>query len=51
MTAAIDGTGGRRRAWQIGARRSPIPGIFRHRPAKAVKPVNFLMNEFLNFVF
>jgi hypothetical protein len=51
MTAAIDGTGHRRIAGTIGARRTPIPGIFRHRPAKAAKPVDFLMNEFLNFVF
>jgi hypothetical protein len=51
MTAAIDGTGHRRIARQIGARRAPIPDTFRHRPAKAAKPVDFLMNEFLNFVF
>jgi hypothetical protein len=51
MTAAIDGIRRRRIASQIGARRAPIPGFFRHRPAKAAKPVDFLMNEFLNFVF
>jgi len=50
MTAAIDGIRRRRIAGEIGARRSPIPGIFRHRRAKAAKPFDFLMNEFLNFV-
>jgi hypothetical protein len=51
MTATIDGTGHRRIAGAIRARREPIRGIFRHRPEKAAKPADFLMNEFLNFVF
>jgi hypothetical protein len=50
MTAAIDGTGRRQIAGKIDARRLPILGNFSHRPAKAAKPVDFLMNEFLNFV-
>ena len=49
MTEAIDGTGHRRIAGTIGARRGPIPGIFRRGEDR--QTVDFLMNEFLNFVF